>query len=88
MTQFQPVHDQQEKLAVSMRALPEQFKVTNEKVMNSFSAQIIHEVNKDFKTLQLNVLKLIKESVKQEVSALRRAHGAIGTERRGLFFCR
>ena len=51
-----------------MKTLPDQFKVTNEKVINSFSAQIIHEVNKDFKALQLNVLKLIKESVKQEVS--------------------
>lgn len=68
MTQFQPVHEQQERLLTSMRALPEQFKVTSEKVVNSFSAQIIHEVNKDFKTLQLNVLKLVKETVKQEVS--------------------
>lgn len=68
MTQFQPVHDQNEKLMSSMKALPEQFKSTNEKVINSFSAQIIHEVNKDFKTLQLNVLKLIKETVRQEVS--------------------
>lgn len=52
-----------------MKALPEQFKVTNEKAINSFSAQIIHEVNKDFKTLQLNLLKTIREAVKQEVSS-------------------
>lgn len=66
MTQFQPVHDQQEKLLTTMRGMPEQFKVTNEKLINSATAQILHEVNKDFKTLQLNVLKLIKESVKQQ----------------------
>lgn len=63
MTMFNPVHDQQEKLLSMMSILPEQFKSTNEKVINSFSAQIIHEVNKDFKTLQLNILKVIKQEV-------------------------
>lgn len=68
MTQFQPVHEQNEQILVTMKALPEQFKVSNEKVINSFSAQIIHEVNKDFKTLQINVLKLLKDSIKTEVN--------------------
>lgn len=67
MTQFQPVVKQNDKLMKSMKELPDQFKVANEKVINSFSAQIIHEINKDLKTMQLNILKLIKESVKQEV---------------------
>ncbi|GAB0093302.1 Enhancer of mRNA-decapping protein 4 homolog [Sergentomyia squamirostris] len=67
MTELQPVRDRSEETVNLVRSLPEQLKVSNDKMINSCTAQIMHDLNKDFKSLQMNLLKSVKESIKTEM---------------------
>uniref|UniRef100_A0A1B0CH76 Uncharacterized protein n=1 Tax=Lutzomyia longipalpis TaxID=7200 RepID=A0A1B0CH76_LUTLO len=55
--QQQPIQEKSDETNKLVRGLPEQLKLSNDKMINSCSAQIMHDLSKDFKSLQMNLLK-------------------------------
>ncbi|XP_059609368.1 enhancer of mRNA-decapping protein 4 homolog [Phlebotomus argentipes] len=65
--QQQPIQDKSEETHKLLRGISIQLNMSNDKMINSCTAQIIHDLNKDFKSLQINLQKTIKECVKTEM---------------------
>lgn len=61
---YEPIHCE---LANLMRAVPEQLRGLNEATVNMCTQRVSGEINKDIKVMQSNLLKTLKENIKQEV---------------------
>lgn len=61
---YEPIHAE---LANLMRAVPEQLRNLNEATVNMCTQRVSGEINKDIKVMQVNLLKTLKENIKQEV---------------------
>lgn len=67
MSQYQPLHDETTSL---LMAVPDQLKSASEATINTCTNRIQHDINKDLKTLQVNLVKTLRDSVKKEVRLL------------------
>lgn len=61
---YEPIHAE---LANLMRAVPEHMRSLNEATVNMCTQRVSGEINKDIKVMQVNLLKTLKENIKQEV---------------------
>ncbi|XP_055296288.1 enhancer of mRNA-decapping protein 4 homolog isoform X3 [Sitodiplosis mosellana] len=61
---YEPIHAE---LANLMRAVPEQLRSLNEATVNMCTQRVSGEINKDIKVMQVNLLKTLKENIKQEI---------------------
>lgn len=61
---YEPIHAE---LGNLMRAVPDQLRNVNEATVQMCSQRIIAELNKDIKSLQVNLNKALKDNIKLEV---------------------
>lgn len=61
---YEPIHAE---LGNLMRAVPDQLRQVNEATVSMCSQRIIAELNKDIKSLQVNLNKALKDNIKLEV---------------------
>ena len=64
ISQYQPMH---EDIINQIQILPEKFKSINDSSVNQCANQINQQVLKDLKSLQMNLIKSLRENIKTEV---------------------
>ncbi|XP_031617309.1 enhancer of mRNA-decapping protein 4 homolog isoform X2 [Contarinia nasturtii] len=61
---YEPIHAE---LINIMQTVPEQLRSLNEASVNVCTQRVSNEINKDIKTMQVNLLKTLKENIKMEI---------------------
>lgn len=61
---YEPIHAE---LTNFLRSVPDQLRSLNEASVNVSTQRVSNEINKDIKTMQVNLLKTLKENIKMEV---------------------
>lgn len=61
---YEPIHNE---LVNLMRSVPEQLKQLSDSTVNSCSQKVSSDINKDLKVIQANILKSLKDNLKNEV---------------------
>lgn len=67
MMQYQPHHDNSEEVLSIVQRLPENIQASNDKTISNCATQMSTDLNKDFKVLQGNLLKTIKDNIRNEI---------------------
>lgn len=62
--QYEPAHDE---IIVQLNAVPEQLKKAADSTIVACTAQLSHDIQRDLKTMQVNLVKTIRDNVKNEV---------------------
>lgn len=61
---YEPIHAE---LSNMMRAVPDQLRSLSDATVNMCTQRVSSEINKDIKTMQVNLLKTLKDNIKMEV---------------------
>jgi hypothetical protein len=59
--------DRSTEVLEAVRVLPDQIRVSHEKLTKACTAQITLEMNKDIKTMQTSLVRSLKDELKNEV---------------------
>lgn len=70
MTQYSVAEDRQNEIINSIKILPDQIKSSSDKMIKASTSEIIQDVSKDFKLMQANLTKNLKEHIRNEVLIL------------------
>lgn len=70
MTQYSVAEDRQNEIINSIKILPDQIKSSSDKMIKASTSEIIQDVSKDFKLMQANLTKNLKEHIRNEVLKL------------------
>lgn len=65
--QYEPVHDE---MVTLLNALPVQLKQATDSAVTAYTAQLNHELQRDLKSMQVNLVKTIRDNVKNEVKTI------------------
>lgn len=60
----EPIHAELDNM---MRAVPEQLHSLSDAAVNMCTQRITNDINKDVKTMQVNLMKAMKDNIKMEV---------------------
>lgn len=80
---YEPIHNE---LVQLMRSVPEQLKQLTDSTVSTCTQKVSSEINKDLKAIQANLLKSIKDNLKNEVSRYVIATTIIITSHRTIWF--
>lgn len=61
---YEPIHNE---LVNLMRSVPDQLKLISDSTVSTCTQKISHDINKDLKAIQANLLKTLKDNIKNEV---------------------
>lgn len=64
LDQSKPVYDELTRL---LQTLPAQLKTANDNAVSSCTSQMNHDIQRDLKAMQVNLVKTIRDNVKNEV---------------------
>lgn len=73
LEQSTPVYDELKQL---LQTLPVQLKTANESAVASCTSQMNHDIQRDLKAMQMNLVKTIRDNVKNEVNLQDKVFGA------------
>lgn len=65
IVQYEPIQDE---LIGLLQSIPEQLKLASDTTISGCTAQLNGEIQKDLKAMQVNLVKTIRDNVKNEVS--------------------
>lgn len=65
LDQSKPVYDELTRL---LQTLPAQLKAANDSAVSSCTSQMNHDIQRDLKAMQVNLVKTIRDNVKNEVN--------------------
>lgn len=63
---YEPIHNE---LITLMHSVPDQLKQLTDSTVSTCTQKVSHDINKDLKTIQANLLKTLKDNIKNEVKA-------------------
>lgn len=63
---YEPIHAE---LGNMMRAVPEQLRSLSDATVSMCTQRVTNEINKDIKTMQVNLMKTMKDNIKMEVGS-------------------
>lgn len=63
---YEPIHKE---LVTLMKSVPDQLKHLSDATISSCTQKVSSDINKDLKAIQSNLLKTLKDNIKNEVNA-------------------